>query len=88
VDNRLLAFRADTGEPLLDLDLHMGRMSPPILFTIEGKQYISVAGGPEGSGGFGAPPPRATKDGASPPQRPGHLLLLTLDRTTPVPGAP
>jgi quinohemoprotein ethanol dehydrogenase len=87
VNNRLLAFRADTGEQLLDLDLHMGQMGPPISFTIDGKQYISVAGGPEGSGAFG-PPPAASKDGAPPPRKPGHLVLLTLDGKGPIPGAP
>jgi quinohemoprotein ethanol dehydrogenase len=87
VNNRLLAFRADTGEQLLDLDLHMGQMGPPISFTIDGKQYISVAGGPEGSGAFG-PPPAASKDSAPPPRKPGHLVLLTLDGKGPIPGAP
>src|ERR1700687_5455571 len=54
VNNRLLAFRADTGEKLLDLDLYTSQMGPPISFVIDGKQYISVAAGPEGGGGFGA----------------------------------
>jgi quinohemoprotein ethanol dehydrogenase len=88
VNNKLLAFRADTGEQLLDLDLHMAQMGPPISFTIDGKQYISVTGGPEGSGGFGPPNPAATKDGTPPAPRPGHLLLLTLDGNAPIPGAP
>src|SRR5579872_3765113 len=47
VNNRLLAFRADTGEKLLELDLHTSQMGPPISFVIDGKQYISVTGGPE-----------------------------------------
>jgi hypothetical protein len=38
VNNRLLAFRADTGEKLLDLDLHTSQLGPPISFTIDGKQ--------------------------------------------------
>ena len=88
VNNRLLAFRADTGEQLLDLDLHMGQMGPPISFTIDGKQYISVAGGPEGSSAFGPPPGAASKDGSSPARKPGHLVLLTLDGKVPIPGAP
>ena len=46
VNNKLMAFRADTGEKLLDLDLYTSQMGPPISFTIAGKQYISVAGGP------------------------------------------
>src|SRR5207248_2299558 len=87
VNNRLLAFRADTGEQVLDLDLHMGQMGPPISFAIDGKQYISVAGGPEGSAAFGPPQAVApTKDGGAPPRRPGHLLLLKLDGKAPIPG--
>jgi quinohemoprotein ethanol dehydrogenase len=82
VNNRLLAFRADTGDQVLDLDLHMGQMGPPISFTIDGKQYVSVAGGPEGSAAFGPPP------AADAPRRPGHLILLTLDGKGPIPGAP
>jgi len=99
VNNRLLAFRADTGEQLLDLNLYMSQMGPPISFTIEGKQYISVAGGPAGGGGFGggaAPAPGAAAGaakggdakGPAPAPRPAHLLLLTLDGKAPIPGAP
>jgi PQQ-dependent dehydrogenase (methanol/ethanol family) len=94
VNNRLLGFRADTGEKVLDLNLYMSQMGPPISFTIDGKQYISVAGGPAGGGGFGggggggaggaaggAPP-------APPAPRPAHLVVLTLDGKAPIPGAP
>ena len=93
VNNRLLAFRADTGEKLLELDLHTSQMGPPISFMIDGKQYISVAGGPEGGGGFGGGGgPGAAKGGetkgpATPP-RPAHLLVLTVDGKAPIPGAP
>jgi quinohemoprotein ethanol dehydrogenase len=45
-DGRLVAYRADTGEKLLDLKtgLH-GGMGPPITYRIDGKQYISLMGG-------------------------------------------
>jgi quinohemoprotein ethanol dehydrogenase len=93
VNNRLLAFRADTGEKLLDLDLHTSQMGPPISFMIDGKQYISVAGGPAGGGGFGGGGRGAAKAGDAPaPPQPGpqsaHLLILTLDGKAPIPGAP
>jgi hypothetical protein len=93
VNNRLLAFRADTGEKLLDLDLHTSQMGPPISFVIDGKQYISVAAGPEGGGGFGGGGagggPGAAKGGdakgpAAPP-RPAHLLVLAVDGSAPIP---
>ena len=90
VNNRLMAFRADTGEKLLDLDLHTSQMGPPISFTIDGKQYISVAGGPAGGGGFGGGGRGAAKagDAPAPPPQPAHLLVLTLDGKAPIPGAP
>jgi quinohemoprotein ethanol dehydrogenase len=90
VASRLMAFRADTGEKLLDLDLHMSQMGPPVSFTIDGKQYISVAGGPPGGGTFGGGGRGAAKGGdtpASPPQ-PAHLIILALDGKAPIPGAP
>jgi quinohemoprotein ethanol dehydrogenase len=88
VNNRLLAFRADTGEKLLDLDLHTSQMGPPISFTIDGKQYISVTGGPEaagGAGGRGAAPAGDAK-GPAAPARPAHLLVLSVDGSAPIPG--
>ena len=92
VANRLMAFRADTGEKLLDLDLHMSQMGPPISFTVDGMQYISVTGGPQGGGGFGAGGGGrgASKagDAPAPPPQPAHLLVLALDGKAPIPGAP
>ncbi len=88
VNNRLLVFRADTGEQLLKLDLHTSQLGPPISFEIDGKQYISVAGGPPGGGAFG-PGRGAAKAGDAPagPPKPAHLFLLTLDGKAPIPGA-
>ena len=90
VNNRLLAFRADTGEKLLDLDLHTSQMGPPISFEIDGKQYISVTGGPEAAGGAGGrgPAPSGDAKGPAAPPRPAHLLVLSVDGKAAVPGAP
>jgi hypothetical protein len=79
-----MAFRADTGEKLLELDLAMSQMGPPITFMVDGKQYISVAGGPPGGTPFGggAPTPAGTTS------RPAHLLVLAVDGKAPLPGAP
>jgi quinohemoprotein ethanol dehydrogenase len=86
VNDKLLVFRADTGEKLLELSTGLSQMGPPITFVVDGKQYITVAGGPAraaaagaGRGGAAAPP-------AGPPQ-PGHLLAFVLDGNAPVPGA-
>ncbi len=45
-DGRLVAYRADTGEKLLDIKtgLH-GGMGPPITYMLDGKQYVSLMGG-------------------------------------------
>ena len=50
VDDLLLAFRADTGEKLLEFQTGLSQIGPPITFTIDGKQYLAVAGGSKGSG--------------------------------------
>ncbi len=94
VNNRLLVFRADTGEQLLDLNLYTSQLGPPISFTIDGKQYIGVPGGPAAGAGFGAgrgaAPGGDGKAGptSAPAVRPAHLLVLTLDGSALVPGAP
>jgi quinohemoprotein ethanol dehydrogenase len=77
-DGRLLAYRADTGEKLLDVKtgLH-GGMGPPITYMIDGKQYISLMGG---TGkvtppvGMAAPPGTTTLTPGLP-----RLLTLVLD---------
>ena len=83
VNSRLLGFNATTGERILDLDLRMSQMGPPISIMLDGKQYIIVSGGPGGGGGGrGA-------DGAAPAApRPANLVMLALDGTAPIPGAP
>jgi quinohemoprotein ethanol dehydrogenase len=85
VNDKLLAFRADTGEKLLELDLYTTQLGPPISFTIDGKQYISVAGGQGGAGGGGGRG-AGNAGGAPPAPRPAHLLLLALDGKAPIPG--
>ena len=57
-DGRLVAYRADTGEKLLDVQTGLrGGMGPPITYELDGKQYVSFMGGtgpvvnPFGGGG-------------------------------------
>ena len=77
-DGRLVAYRADTGEKLLDMKtgLHEG-MGPPITYMIDGKQYISLMGGTgkvKPSVGLGPPPGTSTGTPALP-----RLLTFALD---------
>jgi len=84
VITRLLVYRADTGEQLLDFDTHLNQIGPPMTFLIDGKQYIAFAGGPQaqagagGRGGAGAQTPAA-------PARPSQLIVLALDGTGKLP---
>ena len=80
VNDKLLAFRADTGEKLAEFETGLSQMGPPITFLIQNKQYIAVAGGPRGATAFGQP---ATAG----PRQPAHLLVFELDGKAPPPGA-
>ena len=45
-DGRLLAYSADHGEKLLEIDTGVGSgVGPPITYRIGGRQYISLVGG-------------------------------------------
>jgi quinohemoprotein ethanol dehydrogenase len=72
-DGRLLAYSADKGEKLLDIKTELGGgMGPPITYQIDGKQYVTLAGGvgkvvpryQDAPGG--APPPAAAGPNAPP----------------------
>jgi hypothetical protein len=83
-DGRLVAYRADTGEKLLDLKTGLkGGMGPPITYMIDGRQYVSLMGGTgkvTASAGFPPLPPPTT-----PPGLP-KLLTFVLDGA-PIPEA-
>ncbi len=66
----LVAYSADKGTKLLDIQTGLrGGMGPPVTYELDGKQYISVAGG---TGTVrGTPPGRH----ACPSRRPRHLRL-------------
>src|SRR5438128_11876443 len=67
-DGRFVAYSADKGEKLLDVQTGLrGGMGPPITYVLDGKQYVALMGGTgpfgnRGAGGGGgaggnAPPP-------------------------------
>jgi hypothetical protein len=46
-----MAFKADTGEQVLELNTGMGNPGPPMTFMLDGKQYIAIAGSVGGGAG-------------------------------------
>jgi quinohemoprotein ethanol dehydrogenase len=95
VNSRLQSYNATTGERVLDLDLRMNQMGPPISVLLDGKQYIIVTGAPaaQGGGGRGAAAgggavPPVPQTPATPVSRAANLLMLALDGTAPIPNAP
>jgi len=45
-DGHLVAYSADKGDKLLDIDTGLkGGMGPPITYQVDGKQYIAIMGG-------------------------------------------
>ena len=50
-DGRLVAYSADKGEKLLEIQTGLrSGMGPPITYRVDGKQYVALMGG-VGSGG-------------------------------------
>ncbi|MBV9504111.1 MAG: PQQ-binding-like beta-propeller repeat protein [Acidobacteriia bacterium] len=83
-DGRLVAYSADKGEKLLDVQTGMkGGMGPPITYMLDGKQYVSFMGG---TGPITTPLP----GGAPPPTSVvlPKLLTFVLDGKAPLPAAP
>jgi quinohemoprotein ethanol dehydrogenase len=81
-DGRLLAYSADKGEKLLEIQTGLrGGMGPPITYQVAGKQYVSLMGG------TGAVLPRLGQVAAAPTTPPAQPKLLTfvLDGKAPLP---
>jgi quinohemoprotein ethanol dehydrogenase len=80
-DGRLLAYSADKGEKLLDIQTGLrGGMGPPITFQLDGKQYVTVTGGI----GTGVPPRpaaigEAPRTASNAPTSLPKLLMFVLD---------
>ena len=80
-DGRLVAYSADKGEKLLEIQTGLrGGMGPPITYRFDGKQYVSLMGG---VGSAAAPTGRGN---AAPPAVP-RLLTFVLDGTLSLPTA-
>jgi quinohemoprotein ethanol dehydrogenase len=98
VNTRLLVYRADNGDQLMDITTGLSQMGPPMTFMLDGKQYVAIAGGPPAApgggrgGGRGAAPPAPGAAPAAPavPPQPSRMLVYVLDgkATLPAPPAP
>ena len=87
-DGRFIAYNADKGEKLLEIQTNLrGGMGPPITYMLDGKQYISLMGGtgpvpPRGGGGIAAPPAQPPTPLVLP-----KLYTFVLDGKAPIPEA-
>jgi quinohemoprotein ethanol dehydrogenase len=77
-DGRLLAYSADKGDKLFELQTGRTGMGPPITYMVDGKQYVALMGG-LGSSAMGAGPTNAKSD------TPPLLFVFELDGKTPMP---
>jgi quinohemoprotein ethanol dehydrogenase len=66
-DGRLVAYTADKGDKVLDVQTGLrGGMGPPITYMLDGKQYVALAGGSGALPTFGPPPGAAGAGGRGP----------------------
>jgi len=96
-DGRLIAYTADRGNKLLEVQTGLrGGMGPPITYLLDGRQYIAFAGGAGGRGntqvpnreteqGVGGPTPAPLVAGGS--QVTPKLLVFVLDGRAALPVA-
>lgn len=75
-DGRLMAYSADKGEKLLEVQTGLrGGMGPPITYQVDGKQYVSLMGG-TGPVVFGPPPGGGGAAGRGGPNAPGAATVV------------
>jgi quinohemoprotein ethanol dehydrogenase len=75
-DGVLVAYRATDGKQLWTFDAGTGIMAPPVTYTVDGTQYLSVMAGWGGAPGlFNAPGSGPVKHGY------GRILTFTLNGT-------
>ncbi|MDX1567404.1 MAG: PQQ-dependent dehydrogenase, methanol/ethanol family [Longimicrobiales bacterium] len=75
-DWRFVAYRADDGETLWEVDVPAGIMGGPVSYEVDGTQYVAVMAGWGGAYGLRVPGPGAT----------GRLLVFSLEGSAPLEG--
>ncbi|MBX9609911.1 MAG: PQQ-dependent dehydrogenase, methanol/ethanol family [Gammaproteobacteria bacterium] len=83
-DGRFVAYRATDGKPLWQVELGHGISAPPITYTVDGKQYVSLL---VGWGGTGASMVGsiAAQHGWAYKAQTRRLYTFALDAKTPIP---
>jgi quinohemoprotein ethanol dehydrogenase len=84
VNTRLIVYRADNGDQLMDIPTGLSMIGPPMTFMLDGKQYIALAGSPANApSGFGSEPVETKV-----PLPPSRLLVYALDGKAALPKLP
>lgn len=85
-DGVFVAYHAETGEQLWSIDLGVGISAPPITYSIDGKQYVSLLVGWGGGGLISGT--LAAQHGWAYKRHPRRLYSFALDAVVPVPVSP
>ncbi|WP_295871241.1 PQQ-dependent dehydrogenase, methanol/ethanol family [uncultured Zhongshania sp.] len=76
-EGEVLAFRADNGEELWSFEANTGVMAPPVTYTVDGEQYVTILAGWGGAFGLIA----GLEQEVAPP--PSRVLTFKLGGTAP-----
>ncbi len=85
-DGRFVAYDASSGEPLWSTELGLGISSPPVTYTVDGRQYVSLLVGWGGAGLIAGS--LAAQHGWKYGVHPRRLYTFALDATGKVPPMP
>jgi quinohemoprotein ethanol dehydrogenase len=85
-DGRFVAYHAETGDPLWSIELGLGISAPPVTYSVDGKQYISLLVGWGGAGTIAGS--HAAQHGWKYKVHPRRLYTFSLDGNIPVPYSP
>ena len=85
-DGEFVAYHAVSGERLWSLDLGSGISAPPVTYTVDGKQYVSLLVGWGGAGLISGS--LAAQHGWKYKVHPRRLYTFAIDGDTPVPPSP
>jgi quinohemoprotein ethanol dehydrogenase len=85
-DGHLIAYDDSNGKKLWSYDAKLGTLAPPITYSYEGEQYVSLLVGYGGSGGIGVGPAREGSWRWG--EQPRRLLTFRLDANSKLPATP